>query len=82
MAIFDSFSRTLMVKDVDMLDLATEKSIIETTELFLGDINQIPPIHSAIKVDGQRVYKKARKGELVELKPRPVTIYEFEIVVF
>ena len=62
------------------IDHISEKSIIDTTELFLGDINQIPPIHSAIKVDGQRVYKKARKGELVELKPRPVTIYEFEIL--
>lgn len=57
----------------------TNDSIEEATKQFLGDIEQIPPIHSAIKVDGQRVYKKARKGELVELKPRPVTIYEFEI---
>ena len=62
------------------IDHITEKLIFDSTQEFLGDIEQIPPIHSAIKVDGQRVYKKARKGELVELKPRPVTIYEFEIV--
>ncbi len=61
------------------IDHITNDSIEEATKQFLGDIEQIPPIHSAIKVDGQRVYKKARKGELVELKPRPVTIYEFEI---
>ena len=44
---------------------------------FLGDIEQVPPMFSAIKVDGQPLYKKARKGEMVEVEPRPVTIYEF-----
>ena len=57
----------------------TKDLIEEARDQFLGDIEQIPPVHSAIKVDGQRVYKKARRGELVELKPRPVTIYSFEI---
>lgn len=45
---------------------------------FSGDIEQIPPIFSAIKVDGQPLYKKARKGIKVEIKPRPVHIYEFD----
>ncbi len=62
------------------IDHINDELILNSTKEFLGDIEQIPPIHSAIKVDGQRVYKKARRGELVELKPRPVTIYDFEIV--
>jgi len=42
---------------------------------FTGDIMQTPPAFSAMKVNGQRAYKLAREGKLVELEPRPVTIY-------
>ena len=42
-----------------------------------GDIEQVPPMYSALKHDGQRLYKLARAGEVVERPPRPVTIYEF-----
>jgi tRNA pseudouridine55 synthase len=47
--------------------------------VFTGEILQVPPIHSAIKIDGQRVYELARKGKEVKLEPRPVVIKEFEI---
>ena len=47
---------------------------------FTGPILQTPPIHSAIKKDGKRVYELARKGIDVKLEPRPVTIYAFELV--
>ena len=47
---------------------------------FTGEIEQVPPAHSAIKIDGKRVYELARKGEDVVLQPRKVTIREFEIV--
>jgi tRNA pseudouridine55 synthase len=46
---------------------------------FLGDIEQVPPMHSAIKLNGRPVYKLARKGEKVDLKPRKVVIKQFEI---
>ena len=46
---------------------------------FIGDLDQYPPAHSAIKVDGERLYMKARRGEQVELKTRKVHISEFEI---
>ena len=46
---------------------------------FTGPIQQVPPIYSAIKVDGKRAYTKARKGEQIELKPRSVHIYNFEL---
>ncbi len=47
---------------------------------FIGDIQQYPPAHSAVKIDGERLYQKARRGEEVELRLRNVTINEFEIV--
>ena len=51
----------------------------ETTKQFIGDIQQKPPIFSAIKKEGKRLYELARKGETTEIKPRTVTISEFEI---
>lgn len=56
------------------------EQLMETAKQFTGQIMQTPPIHSAIKKDGKRVYELARKGVEVKLEPRPVTIYEFEIV--
>ncbi|MFC5623510.1 tRNA pseudouridine(55) synthase TruB [Algoriphagus winogradskyi] len=47
-----------------------------------GDIMQIPPMHSAIKVDGKRVYESARKGKEVKMDPRPVSVSVFEITKF
>lgn len=46
---------------------------------FIGDIQQYPPAHSAVKIDGERLYEKARRGEEVELRLRNVSITEFEI---
>lgn len=57
----------------------TEELLKETTKHFIGDIQQKPPIFSAIKKDGKRLYELARKGETTEIKARTVTISEFEI---
>lgn len=57
----------------------TEKLLQETTHQFTGVIQQKPPIFSAIKKDGVRLYELARKGETTEIKAREVTISEFEI---
>jgi tRNA pseudouridine55 synthase len=57
----------------------TPELIRETTKQFTGEIMQVPPIHSAIKIDGKRVYELARKGKEVKLDARPITIKEFEI---
>ena len=61
------------------IDHITEEQIEKARHQFLGEIDQFPPMYSAIKVDGQPLYKKARKGEVIEVKSRPVTIHEFEI---
>jgi tRNA pseudouridine55 synthase len=57
----------------------TNESIIETTKQFIGTIEQVPPMHSAIKVDGKRAYELARKGKEAELKSRQVVVSVFEI---
>ncbi len=46
---------------------------------FIGDIEQVPPMFSALKVEGQRLYKFARKGESVERHPRRIQVFEFQI---
>ncbi|MBL1408525.1 tRNA pseudouridine(55) synthase TruB [Sphingobacterium faecale] len=57
----------------------TEEAIKSTAKSFLGEINQFPPAHSALKINGERVYEKARRGEEVELKARKVFIHGFDI---
>lgn len=57
----------------------TEEDIRNATHPFMGEIEQIPPAHSAIKKDGIPVYKLARKGKEVKLDPRKVTIKVFDI---
>ena len=56
-----------------------EALIQETVKQFLGEIDQVPPIFSAIKKDGVRLYEHARAGESVEIASRKTTIHEFEI---
>lgn len=56
-----------------------EALIHETVKQFLGEIDQKPPIFSAIKKDGVRLYEHARAGETIEIASRKTTIHEFEI---
>ena len=56
-----------------------DKLILETVKQFLGEIDQKPPIYSAIKKDGVRLYEHARAGEVIEIEFRKTTIHEFEI---
>lgn len=58
----------------------TEDLIQQTTKQFIGDIEQYPPIFSAIKKEGKRLYEYARAGETVEIKPRTIHVSEFEII--
>jgi tRNA pseudouridine55 synthase len=57
----------------------TEKQIHETVKQFIGEIEQLPPQHSAKKVDGKRAYELARKGKVANLEAKKVTVKEFEI---
>ena len=58
----------------------TEAQIAEALKRFEGDILQVPPRFSAVKIDGERAYDIARSGGEVELNPRPVTIYEARLI--
>ena len=66
-------------QDFKDFQLVTKELLDKTTELFLGEIDQVPPIHSAIKQQGKPVYLAARKGHDVKLEPRKITIKEFKI---
>lgn len=57
----------------------SEEMIYETTQKFVGEIDQKPPIFSAIKKEGKRLYELAREGKTTEIKSRKITILEFEI---
>ena len=60
----------------------TRERVEEVLKTFVGTIEQIPPAYSALKVDGERAYKLARKGENVELKPKILVIDEIELLEF
>ena len=59
-----------------------ENMIKETLKSFEGRIMQVPPVFSAVKVDGKRAYKYARNGKELELKPKPINIREIEFISF
>jgi len=58
----------------------SSQELLTALESFIGTIQQRPPAHSAIKIDGQRAYKLARKGETVEIPLRTVTIHTLELL--
>ncbi len=60
----------------------TESELQAVAGAFLGDIMQVPPTYSAIRIDGKRAHRRARDGESIELPPRPVTIHELELLSF
>lgn len=59
---------------------ATDEQIAETLEAFRGNIMQVPPMYSALKVNGQKLCDLARKGKTVERQPRPITIHELTLL--
>ena len=60
--------------------LPTKEELIAAANGFLGEISQIPPMYSAIKINGKKLYELARRGEIVERRPRKVTISKLELV--
>lgn len=58
----------------------TAQAVEQVLETFRGDILQVPPMYSALKVNGQKLYDLARKGREVERQPRPITIHELTLL--
>ena len=77
-------SYDLETEPVDHQDIGsvTLEQINKAIQQFSGSILQVPPAHSAIKLNGKRVYEMARKGQTVVLEPRRITISTFELVRF
>lgn len=75
-----SFDRETAIDQTYNIDHISANLIQDTAKKFVGSIEQIPPAFSAVRIDGTRAYKKARKQEDVKLSPRQVDIYEFEII--
>ncbi|MBV32089.1 MAG: tRNA pseudouridine(55) synthase TruB [Porticoccaceae bacterium] len=75
----DSEGRIISTNDASSI---TEELIRETMDQFLGNTNQIPPMYSAVKYNGQPLYKYARKGLSINRQPRPIKVYEYKIISF
>lgn len=60
--------------------LVTEEQVREVVNSFVGPIEQIPPMYSALKVNGKKLYELAREGKVIERKPRPITIHDITIL--
>lgn len=74
-----SYDLETEVDEVFPIDYITEETLQTISKQFIGDLEQKPPIFSAIKKDGKRLYDLARRGETTEIKSRTITISEFEI---
>ena len=74
-----SFDLETEVDQTFPIDHISDTLIQETTTGFIGEVEQVPPVFSALKKDGKRLYEYAREGKEVEIKKRQVTISEFEI---
>jgi len=68
-----------VVEEAPIPDLAADR-VEAVLRGFLGDSEQVPPMYSALKIEGQRLYELARKGETVERVPRPITIHEIRLI--
>lgn len=74
---YDLDGEILEVRDVPVLEPG---QLQQACDAFTGTIMQLPPMVSAVKVGGERLYKRARKGEVVDREPRPVTVREFQVL--
>ncbi len=74
----DTTGTTLEEKEVDL----SEADILAVLPRFRGEIQQIPPMYSALKVNGKKLYELARAGKEVQRQPRPITIHELELLEF
>lgn len=70
-----------IIEEKTVTERALEKENIEKVlEELTGEQEQIPPMYSAIKINGKKLYEYARKGETIEVKPRAINIYKLELI--
>lgn len=73
---FDADGRVLSTTSVDI----SEKQFNDVLQSFVGEIQQVPPPYSAVKVKGKKAYELAREGEEVDLEPRMINVYNLELL--
>lgn len=74
-----SYDKETPVEQTFPIEHITPELLEAQKQQYVGAIEQVPPMFSAIKVDGQPLYKKARKGIKLEIKARPVHVYDFDL---
>lgn len=78
---YDAEGRTTSYPNAaNVLANLTEEQFEEILQKFVGEFEQTPPAYSAVKVDGQKAYEKAREGEEVELEPRKINVYSLDLL--
>ena len=78
---YDKYGEFLYPKDLDCSNICKEDLLL-ALESFKGDITQVPPAYSAVKINGVRAYDLARQGKDVKVPSRRVTIYDIELISF
>ena len=76
----DSYDLDGEILETNEVPSLSPEALQEAFNEFTGDLMQVPPMVSAVKIGGERLYKKARKGEEVERPPRAISVHEFRLV--
>lgn len=74
----DDSGTVTVVHEMDPTQLTPER-VQDAASKFVGDIEQVPPMVSAVRIDGRRLHELAREGKVVERKPRPVTVHSYNV---
>lgn len=75
-----SFDRETDVDQTFPIDHISDKNIMEATKKLTGELEQVPPTYSAVKIKGKRAYQYARNNEEIEIKSKKVQVHSFEII--
>ena len=81
-AVSDSYDAAGRIEIMAQAVMPSREEVEQALAEFIGEIEQVPPVHSALKIGGERAYEKARRGEMVEMKSRKVSIERIELVEF
>lgn len=78
--ISDTYDKDGVIQEYNIQKVPTRSEIEDIIASFIGEIRQIPPMYSAIKINGKKMYELARKGQSIDIPPRLVNIYNIDIL--
>jgi tRNA pseudouridine55 synthase len=76
----DTYDAEGVVTSSGSIENISEEQFVDTLQTFIGEIEQVPPPYSAVKVQGRKAYEMAREGEEVELAPRKIQVYSLDLL--